>query len=82
MPTVDVPGDEFPGETGNLVDWLVRAGLATSRGQARKDMEGGGIYVNNVRAEAGRSLSGDDLLFGRYMLLRKGRKSYAVVRLT
>jgi tyrosyl-tRNA synthetase len=82
VPTVDVPRADFPGETPALVDWLVRAGLATSRGQARKDIEGGGIYVNNLRAEPGRMLSVDDLLFGRYVLLRKGRKSYAVVRLT
>ena len=82
VPTVDAPRDAFPGETGSLVEWLVLAGLATSKGQARKDIEGGGIYVNNIRAEAGRNLSGDDVLFGRYVLLRKGRKSYAVVRLT
>ena len=63
-----------------LTDALVHAGLATSKGQARKDIEGGGIYVNNVRvAEATRALTAADLLFGKHVLLRKGKRTYAVI---
>jgi tyrosyl-tRNA synthetase len=58
----------------------VLSGLCPSKGQARKDVEGGGIYLNNVRvAEAGRSVTLADLLFGRYVLLRKGRRSYVLL---
>ncbi|MBS0662710.1 MAG: tyrosine--tRNA ligase [Verrucomicrobia bacterium] len=63
-----------------LTDLLVHAGLCPSKGQARKDIEGGGIYVNNVRvAEAGRLLTSADLLFGKHVLLRKGKRTYAVL---
>ncbi|HTB80456.1 MAG TPA: tyrosine--tRNA ligase [Opitutaceae bacterium] len=54
--------------------------LSQSKGQARKDIEGGGIYVNNVRVnDVTRTITADDFLFGKYVLLRKGKKTYAVL---
>lgn len=71
---------EGPGLT--LIDALVHSGLATSKGQARKDIEGGGIYVNNVKApEITRALTGADVIFDGYILLRKGKRTYAVLKL-
>lgn len=62
-----------------LVELLVQTGLSQSKGQARKDLEGGGIYLNNVReANSNRSVSSQDLLFGKYLLLRKGKRNYAI----
>jgi tyrosyl-tRNA synthetase len=66
---------------GNLlVELLVHSGLCSSKGQARKDIEGGGVYINNVR-EAGiqRTVTSNDLLFGKHLLLRKGKRNYVVV---
>lgn len=63
-----------------LVEALVLAGLGSSKGQARRDVEGGGIYINNTRQEnAQHTLVPSDLLFGRHLLLRKGKKNYAVL---
>jgi tyrosyl-tRNA synthetase len=63
-----------------LIANLVHAGLASSNGQARKDIEGGGIYVNNVKCpDITRTLTSADLLFGKYILLRKGKRTYAVL---
>ncbi|EIQ01964.1 tyrosyl-tRNA synthetase [Opitutaceae bacterium TAV1] len=63
-----------------LTELLVHAGLAPSKGQARKDIEGGGVYVNNLRvAESARAITPADLLFGKYVLLRKGKRTYAVL---
>jgi tyrosyl-tRNA synthetase len=54
--------------------------LCPSKGQARKDLEGGGIYVNNVReANLQRTISASDLVFGKHLLLRKGKRNYVVV---
>ena len=65
-----------------LLDLLVHAGLATSKGQARKDLEGGGIYLNNVRVEGiARVVTIQDTLFGKHLLLRKGKRNYACVTL-
>lgn len=63
-----------------LADVLVESGLCTSRGQARKDVQGGGIYVNNEReTDARKMVTAANLLFGRHLLLRKGKRNYAVV---
>lgn len=60
-----------------LIDLLVETGLCKSKSLARKDLKGGGIYANNhpVSAETS-TLSADDILFGQYILLRKGKKNY------
>jgi tyrosyl-tRNA synthetase len=63
-----------------LVEVLAQSGLCPSKGQARKDIEGGGVYVNNAReANPQRHLTASDLLFGRHVLLRKGKRNYVVV---
>ena len=56
------------------------ATLAVSKGQARKDIEGGGAYLNNVRdTNFQRAVLAGDLLFGKYLLLRKGKRNYVVL---
>ncbi len=80
VPTREIEAVKFDGGGFPLVELLVHAGLCPSKGQARKDLEGGGIYVNNVReASAQRAVTRTDLLFGRHVLLRKGKKNYVVV---
>jgi tyrosyl-tRNA synthetase len=81
IPTKALEKAKLEGAGTSLVDLLVHSGLSPSRGQARKDVEGGGIYMNNVRvAEAARSVATGDLLFGQYLLLRKGKRSYLLLR--
>ena len=81
VPTTDAPSDQFDGEGSNLIDLVVQAGLCPSKGQARKDITAGGIYVNNERSnDIARQLTASDLLFGQYLLLRKGKRNYAVIR--
>ncbi|MGH7971444.1 MAG: tyrosine--tRNA ligase, partial [Limisphaerales bacterium] len=80
VPTKDAARTEFEGTGKALVEALVTGGLSQSKGQARKDIEGGGVYVNNVReANPQRTLTTADLLFGRHVLLRKGKRNYVVV---
>jgi tyrosyl-tRNA synthetase len=63
-----------------LTELLVHAKLAPSKGQAKKDLESGGIYLNNVRAsDPAKAVTLSDLLFGKYLLLRKGKRNYAVI---
>lgn len=71
---------EVAGELPDIVDLLTRTGLAASRGAARRTIGEGGAYVNNVRVddEAWRPRSAD-LLDGRYLVLRRGRKTVAGV---
>jgi tyrosyl-tRNA synthetase len=84
IPTKDLERAKLDGAGTPLVELIVHAGLAPSKGQARKDVEGGGIYVNNVKADAAqpqRALTTADLLFGKYLLLRKGKRTYAVLQM-
>jgi tyrosyl-tRNA synthetase len=78
VPVLQVRGADL-GSGLDLVDALVGAGLATSKGDARRTLEQGGASVNGVKAEPGRELGAADLLAERYVLLRKGKRSYAMV---
>jgi tyrosyl-tRNA synthetase len=63
-----------------LLELLAASGLCPSKGQARKDIQGGGVYVNNIRESgAQRAITTNDLLFGKHLLLRKGKRNYTVV---
>jgi tyrosyl-tRNA synthetase len=79
IPTKELEKAKLDADGAALTDLLVHAGLATSKGQAKKDIEGGGVYLNNTRAESGRNVRSSDLLFGKYVLLRKGKRTYAVL---
>jgi tyrosyl-tRNA synthetase len=80
VPTKEIEQAKLSGTGIPLVELLVHAGLCPSKGQARKDIEGGGVNLNNVReAKADRTVTSADLLFGKHVLLRKGKKNYAVV---
>jgi tyrosyl-tRNA synthetase len=82
VPTHALPREHLAGIGMPLIDAVVAAGLASSKGAARRDIEGGGLYVNNIKqGDISRNLGIADALFGRYLLLRKGKRSYAVLRI-
>ncbi|MCG7277969.1 tyrosine--tRNA ligase [Corynebacterium imitans] len=69
---------EFSDPDTSIVDLLVGAGLADSKGAARRSIKEGGIYVNNERVESEEwTPSSDDLLHGEWLVLRRGKKSFA-----
>jgi len=80
VPSKEITPGQLEGAGVPLVELLVIAGLGTSKGQARKDIEGGGVYVNNVReANFQRTVNQADLVFGKHILLRKGKRNYTVI---
>ena len=80
VPTCELSTERFGGEGLWLPELLHEAGLAQSRGQARKDVKGGGVYVNGKRIDDEQhKLTTSDLMFGKYLLLRRGKRNYAVV---
>src|ERR1043166_4113081 len=83
VPTREIGKGSFDGAGSPLVELLVHSGLCSSKGQARKDIEGGGVYVNNAReGQVTRAVTAKDLLFGKHLLLRKGKRNYVVVTAT
>ena len=80
VPTKEIERAKLDGAGAVLADLLVHSGLCPSKGQARKDVEGGGVYLNNVReANFQRAVTTADLLFGKHLLLRKGKRNYVVL---
>jgi tyrosyl-tRNA synthetase len=80
VPSAPVNVAQLDGEGLPLVEALVLAGLSQSKGQARKDIEGGGVYLNGERvASPTDKLSLSSTLHGRYAMLRKGKKNYAML---
>jgi tyrosyl-tRNA synthetase len=81
----DLPRAPIPGGNGipSVLDLLVASGLSDSRGAARRVLNEGGAYVNNERvADAGAVPSRADLLAGRWLLLRRGKRSLAVAEVS
>jgi len=80
VPTKDLARTGLEGTGTPLVELLVHSGLSNSKGQARKDVEGGGVYLNNIRESSWqRGVTASDLLFGKYLLLRKGKRNYVIL---
>jgi tyrosyl-tRNA synthetase len=66
-----------------LVDVLVESQMCKSKGEARRLITSGGLYINNVReSDPARSLSLEDLASETVMVLRSGKKRYFLVRFT
>lgn len=64
-----------------IVNLLESAGVAKSRGEARRLLSSGGIYLNNVRVqEADQTVSLTNTIEGRYLVLRRGKKDYYLVQ--
>ena len=76
VPTKEIEKSKLGGEGLPLVELLIHSGLSSSKGQARKDIEGGGVNVNNLReTDWQRLVTAKDLIHG-HILLRKGKKNY------
>lgn len=71
------------GEPRTILDLLVASGLVESKGAARRAVKEGGAYVNNERIESDDwEPAADDLLHGTWLVLRKGKKNFAGVKIT
>ena len=77
----EIPTASVSANTLGLVEALVQAGLAKSKSEARRQVEQGGVYVNQQRVkDVDRKLEPSDWLAGGNLLLRKGKKDYALLR--
>ena len=74
--------DIAAGEPDTAVDLLVASGLAKSKGEARRTIKEGGAYVNNERiADEEWKPADSDLLHGKWLVMRRGKKNFAGVRI-
>lgn len=70
-------------ETKNIVDWLVDLGIEPSKRQAREDITKGAISMNGERVgELELDVTAEHAIGGRFIIIRKGKKNYSLVKLT
>jgi tyrosyl-tRNA synthetase len=82
VPSSTVAVSEFAGGGVSIVDLVARVQLAASKGEARRLVQAGGVYVNNRRvADVQQRLSVADAIEGRLLVLRKGSKQNHLIRL-
>jgi tyrosyl-tRNA synthetase len=82
VPSREIPKERFEGEGYPLVELLVDVGLFPSKGEAKRAISGGGVYVNNVRiSDAQDKISLSRAIEGKVLILRKGKKNYLLVKL-
>ena len=62
-----------------LVDLLAEAGVVRSKSEARRALEQGGVYVNGSTAATDAEVTAGDLLHGRWVLLRRGKRTYHLI---
>jgi len=80
-PSTDLPRTALDDPGTLLVDVLADTGLVGSKSQARTTVGQGGAYVNNRREDdVGRRLTAADLVAGRYVVLRRGKRDHHLVR--
>jgi tyrosyl-tRNA synthetase len=78
LPVVRLPRAELEGLP--VLDALVKAGLASSKGDARRGIAGKGFLVNGETVAAPeRALSAADVLHGAYVMLQKGKRNHALL---
>ena len=75
-----VPGVTLEKSASSLIDALVAAKLAKSKSEARGFLQSGSVTVNGNKVDAlDHQFIESDRLFGRFSLLRRGKKNYAMV---
>ena len=75
-----LPHSEVNGELPGMDDLLLASGLASSRSDARRTVADGGAYLNNERVtDVEQRPNEADLLHGRWLVLRRGKRNVAIV---
>ncbi len=81
----DVPSKELPGKAVVdvlAIDVAVACGMCKSKSEARRLVDSGGLYVNNVRAaDANATVQAADIVSGRILVMRSGKRNFHLVKI-
>ncbi|MDD5520335.1 MAG: tyrosine--tRNA ligase [Kiritimatiellae bacterium] len=81
VPSVELPDSKVAG--AGVIDVAVMSGLCKSKGEARRLVESGGLYVNNRRVDGIQSvIKPADIVDNRVVVLRSGKKTYHLLKVT
>ncbi|MEK9676576.1 MAG: tyrosine--tRNA ligase, partial [Chloroflexota bacterium] len=80
--TATITRDQLEGEGMRFSDLAVASGAGKSGGDVRRTVQQGGMYLNGIQIEdAGQQVGVSDLVEGRLLVIRRGRKNYSLVKL-
>ena len=83
VPSKELPRQQLAGAGLAVADALLEAGLAKSKAESRRYIAQGGAYVNNRRlSDPNARLGPADLASESIIVLRTGKKNYALLRFT
>ena len=79
----DAPHATIDRTGATVADLMVESGIVTSKSAARRAIEAGGAYLNNVKVtDIGEAAQDSDLLYGRFLVLRRGKRTVGGIELT
>ena len=83
VPSTELEKSRLESDGFTLADALVLSGLAPSKGEAKRLVQGGGVAVNNARVnDARKPISASEFIEGKVLVLRKGAKHYHLIRIS
>jgi tyrosyl-tRNA synthetase len=81
VPSSTLPASLFEGDGIPVLELVSASTLVQSKGEARRGIEQGGLYLNNARlTDVGATVTREAALHGRFLLLRKGKRSYHLIQ--
>ena len=79
--STEISGHEMDGGK-SIVEVLAESGVASGKKDAKRSIDGGGIYVNNIKSTGtDQTLSRADAIEGKFIVLRKGKKKYHLIKI-
>lgn len=76
----DVPQVTLSSETTNIIEALIETGIASSKRQAREDVNNGAIYINGERQQSvDYEFGNEDKIDNEFTIIRRGKKKYFMV---
>ena len=79
MPTAELTAEDFENEEIDILKLLVKAGLATSRSEARRNVEQSGVSVNGDKVTDSKTAFSQAMFAGEGIVVKKGKKSFRKV---
>jgi len=81
VPAIERPGHDLDNGI-DILDLALGAGMVKSKGEGRRLLEAGGVYLNNVRVAPGTRVTREHLASESLIVLRSGKKNYYLVHIT
>ncbi len=81
VPSTEVSQVSLQDEGCSYIDLVADAGIVKSKGEARRSIQGNGIAINNVKcSDIDRKITLSDAIDEQFIVLRKGKKNYHLVK--